>query len=358
MNTTSRRHLLQVGTAATLATLWPLHARSAPLRTVRIGVANAPVGNPPVMSSASNIAAAYTKGWVEDAFASDGVKIEWVFFKGTGPAVNEALTNDQLDFAFQGDLPALIGRANQLPTRVLMSTSSRTNIYVAVPPDSTARSLADLRGKRVAFAKGTMTQLPANRLLEAAKLSERDLRVVSLDTATQLAALATRDIDAVFGSAILLKQRNAGLARIVGSTRDQPGFTGQSVMLVTERFAQAQPDAVARVVKTLVRSAHWSSLPENRDEILTIWGRGGTPAEVWREEFETVSFEARLAPPMDAFLTSRLKLAVADAQRYKLIRRAFDAEAWIDRRPVEAALASLKLQGHWKPYGADGRLSA
>ncbi|WP_442975083.1 ABC transporter substrate-binding protein, partial [Salmonella enterica] len=116
-----------------------------------------------------------------------------------------------------------------------------------------------LRGRRVAFAKGTMTQLPANRLLAAAGLSERDVRVVSLDTATQLAALATKDIDAVFGSAVLLKQRNQGLARIVGSTKSEPGFTGQSLMLVTERFAQEQPDAVNTVVRTFVRSAHGAS---------------------------------------------------------------------------------------------------
>lgn len=307
------------------------------------------------MSSASSIVAAYTKGWVEQALAADGIQVEWLFFKGTGPAVNEALTNDQLDFAFQGDLPALIGRANRLATRVLMSTSSRTNVYVAVPPDSPARSVADLRGRRVAWAKGTMTQLPANRLLQAAGLSEREVRVVSLDTATQLAALTTKDVDAVFGSAVLLKQRNAGLARIVGSTRAQPGFTGQSVMLVTERFANAQPETVARVVQALVRSAHWASEPAHREEVLGLWARGGTPADVWREEFEGVDFKARLGPALDPFLTARLSQAVDDAQRYKLVRRGFEIEAWIDRGPVRQALKQLAIEGYWPAYGADGR---
>lgn len=357
MNPMPRRRLLQGGLAATaaLAGTSPLRTRAGePLRRLRIGVANPPVGQPPAMSSASNIAAAYTKGWIEEAFRADGVEVEWLFFKGTGPAVNEALTNRQLDFAFQGDLPTLIGRANRLPTRVLMSTSSRTHIYAAVPPASPVRSIAELRGRRVAFSKGTMTQLPANRLLQAAGLSEREVRVVSLDTATQLAALATSDVDAVFGSTVLLKQRNAGLARIVGSTRAHPGFTGQSLMLVTEAFAQAWPEAVDRVVEALVRSAHWSSEPANREEILAIWARGGTPAEVWREEFDPASFAVRLGPPLDRFLTSRLELAVEDAQRYRLIRQGFDVEAWIDRGPVQRALKSLKLEGYWKAHGTDG----
>ena len=37
----------------------------------------------------------------------------------------------------------------------------------------------------------------------AGQLAERDLRFINLDTATSLAALATKDIDAVFGSASL-----------------------------------------------------------------------------------------------------------------------------------------------------------
>jgi sulfonate transport system substrate-binding protein len=31
------------------------------------------------------------------------VKVEWYFFKGAGPAVNEAFANNQLDFAIQGE---------------------------------------------------------------------------------------------------------------------------------------------------------------------------------------------------------------------------------------------------------------
>lgn len=36
------------------------------------------------------------------------------FFKGAGPVVNEALANGQVDFAYLGDLAAIIGKANGL----------------------------------------------------------------------------------------------------------------------------------------------------------------------------------------------------------------------------------------------------
>ena len=68
--------------------------------------------------------------WLEQAFAADGVKVEWLFFKGAGPAVNEALSNRQIDFAYQGDLPQVVGRANGLKTKLLLVSGARNNLYL------------------------------------------------------------------------------------------------------------------------------------------------------------------------------------------------------------------------------------
>ncbi|RBA24719.1 ABC transporter substrate-binding protein [Herminiimonas fonticola] len=124
--------------------------------TIRIGVAQPAVGNPPGIAG-STLAIAHAKDWREEEFKRDNIKVEWFFFKGAGPAVNEALTNDQLDFALQGDLPSIIGRAGGLKTKVILATSTRANIYLAVPPDSPIKTPKDIRGKRVAFFKGTWT---------------------------------------------------------------------------------------------------------------------------------------------------------------------------------------------------------
>ena len=46
---------------------------------------------------------------MDDAFRNDpNVQIKWLFFAGAGPAVNEAIANEQIDFALQGDLPSVI----------------------------------------------------------------------------------------------------------------------------------------------------------------------------------------------------------------------------------------------------------
>ncbi len=105
-NTTRRKALTAAGAALALG-LWAGSAAAQtaePLKVVRIGVATGGVGSDPVRHGGTSAALAYTDGALEEEFKKDGVKVQWTFFKGAGPAVNEALVNKQLDFAWQGDL--------------------------------------------------------------------------------------------------------------------------------------------------------------------------------------------------------------------------------------------------------------
>lgn len=88
------------------------------------------------------------------------MRIEWYFFKGAGPAVNEAFANNQLDFAIQGDLPEIIGRANGLKTKILLASGAHAPIYLAVPVGSPVRKVADLRGKRSRSSEAPTITLP------------------------------------------------------------------------------------------------------------------------------------------------------------------------------------------------------
>ncbi|MUI13491.1 PhnD/SsuA/transferrin family substrate-binding protein [Massilia dura] len=322
---------------------------------IRVGVASPAHGSPPGISG-SSIAIAHATGAIEQEFKADNIKVEWFFFKGAGPAVNEALSNKQLDFAFQGDLPSIIGKAAGLKTRLILATGIRANLYLAVPPDSTIRKVEDLRGKRVAFFKGTNGQLPINRLLAAHGLAEKDLRVVNLDTATSQAALTTKDIDAVFGGYDLIKLRDKGVARIVYTSKgDSPVFTRQSHMLVTDDFAGKYPEQTRRFVKAVVKAARWSSDDANREEVFRMWARPGTAKlEHWKEDYEGQPLRTRLSPLFDPFLTERYKDAVEHAYQFRLIRRKFDVDTWIDRSFLNATLKELKLESYWpaNPVGA------
>ncbi|WP_046114055.1 ABC transporter substrate-binding protein [Aquincola tertiaricarbonis] len=324
--------------------------------TVRIGVATGGVGAPP-RTGGSTTGIVNAQGLLEEEFERDGIQVQWIFFKGAGPAVNEALVNRQLDFAWQGDLPSIVHRAGGVKTRIIAGSGVRNGLYLGVPPDSSVTRLEDLKGKRVAVFKGTNLHLAAVRALAAKGIKESDLKLINLDTASAQAALATRDIDAAFGYVELFSLREKGAAKVVWSAaQDSYRFTRQTVLLVTDDFAQRQPQVVQRVVTTLVKAAKVYSDEQQRSELFAQWGQAELPERFWREDFIGQPLRVRLSPLLDPFLVARYKDAAAQAHALKLTRSQPEIDSWFDRRWLDAALKELKLEGYWPEYGADGEL--
>ena len=83
-----RAALAAAGLALSIAAL---SAHAAP-QPIRIGVATAGGGDP-VTWGGSPGGVVRVNRWLEDEFKASGVQVEWLFFKGAGSAVNEALSN-------------------------------------------------------------------------------------------------------------------------------------------------------------------------------------------------------------------------------------------------------------------------
>ena len=329
-----------------------------PLKVIRIGVATGGVGSNPIRHGGTTTALAYTDGAFEEEFRKDGIEIKWTFFKGAGPAVNEALVNKQLDFAWQGDLPAIVARANGVKTKLIAGSGVRTGLYLAVQPDSGIQKLEDLKGKRVALFKGTNLHLAAVAALAARGLKETDVKLINLDFASARTALVNKDVDAAFDYVGAFDLRDKGLAKVAWSAAaDNYKFTRQTHLLVTDDFAAQHPQAVQRIVTTLVKVAHRYSNEANRADLFERWGKTEYPDKVWREDFIGQPLRVRLSPLLDTFLVSRYKEAAKDAYALKLTRSVPEIDSWFDRRYLNVALKELKLEGYWPAYGADGQLA-
>jgi sulfonate transport system substrate-binding protein len=354
MSGTSRlRQRIFAGLAGAFLAAITAVAYSAP-DVVRIGVATAGGGDP-ITWGGSPGAVVRANRWLEDAFARHGTKVEWLFFKGAGPAVNEALSNRQIDFAYQGDLPAVVGRANGLDTRLLLVSGARNNLYVSVPTDSPLRTLEDLKGRTVALFRGTNGHLVAINVLAAHGLAERDLKVVNLDTGSAQAAIVSNGVQAAFGGIEYFKLRDQGLVRMIFSTqRQDPAYTRQAALLVRTAFAQDNPQATQTVVDAFVRAARWASDESNRDALFQLWARSGIPYASFKAEFQDQTLKSRNAPVVDAFIIGRYQAVAADALRQRLIRREISVDGWFDTSYLERALKDQGLEDYWPRYAADG----
>jgi len=322
---------------------------------IRIGVAQQGAGDPPTFGG-SPAATVQQLQLLEKEFAADGIKVEWLFFKGAGPAVNEAIADKSLDFAFQGDLPSVLGRANGLKTRILLESGVRVGVKIAVPPDSNVQSVKDLKGRRVSIFRGTNLQLVADNVLAANQLDERDLRVINLDSASSLAALSSKGIDASVNDYHLYKLRDQGLAKIIyESQTDGPQFTRQSHLLVLDDFDKAHPDVVQRVVNAFVKGAQWSSDEANRDALFKLWAKSGVSYASWQAEFGKDSLKSRNSPLIDPFIVARYKAVASDALKLKLIRQPVEVDGWFETRYLDNALRTQSLEHYWTRYDAQGK---
>jgi sulfonate transport system substrate-binding protein len=300
------------------------------------------------------LAIGQVKGFIAEEFKDTPVKLEWSYLTGTGPAINEGIANGQYDIAQYGGLPNIIGRANGLPTKILLSYGV-TIIFGVARKDLGIHSFKDLRGRRVAVAKGTIVHWALLKALEANGLSVRDVTVIDLKAADQLAALAAGSVDAAIGTSTLLAVRDQGLADIFYTSRDVGlRAAGFGAITVTEQFQSKYPEVTERIVRGLVRAAEWLSHDENREEALQIWAKSGTPYVALREEFDGLSLKEAFNPLLDDFFVNQYCDATAFSRSERLIRNDIDLNAWFAPRYLERALTALGLGTYWPRRDATG----
>lgn len=335
----------------TLLALWSGTVWADKPSEINFGVASVGIGGRPQVGG-NFIAVAHAKGMLEEEFKADGIKINWFFFKTAGPGVNEAYSNKLLDFAWQGDLPQIIAKANGLPTKYILAAGRRATYYVAATEDSSANSIKDLKGRKASIFKGTCTQLTAARLLQDNGLSEKDLKVYNMDTNTQTAALASKDVEAVFSGNNLFSVRDRGLAKIIYNGRENGGKYGCSLgFTVTEDFEAKYPDIVQRVVTTLVKAARWTSDPANATAFYQLSAKSGVPFVHFKQDLEGFDLKKNQSPLIDEWFIESYRRSLEETKRYGLLREGADVDlnAWFDTKYLNKALADLKLEDYWTP---------
>lgn len=175
--------LVLFGGLVTLAAWWRTGSEAATSR-IRIGYQKS--GTLAILKSSGRL----------DQRLAPGTKIEWTEFS-TGPQLVEALNVGSVDFGHTGDSQAVFAQAAGVPfVYVAASQASPAGSVILVKRDFPGRTIADLKGKRVVFAKGTSAHSLVLLALKANGLEERDITTIHLAPADARAAFERGEADA------------------------------------------------------------------------------------------------------------------------------------------------------------------
>lgn len=123
-------------------------------------------------------------------------KVDWKHFQSAAP-VAEGLDAGALDLGFLGDSGFIFLAAKGAPVKLIgVSRQNPDTIALLVPKDSPAKTIADLKGKKVAYWPGAWSQQLTLRALEKAGLPRDYVEFVKLMPIDAAAALPQGSIDA------------------------------------------------------------------------------------------------------------------------------------------------------------------
>ncbi len=216
---------------------------------------------------------------------------------------------------------------------------------------------ADLKGKTIAVNLGHVPHLSLSRLLREHGMTERDVRLVNMNSSDSTVALATGQVDAIQGAgAGAFSLVDQGIAKIIFASRDRKSKASNfGAFLVTEEFAFRYPEATKRVLKAYLQAVHWVSLPENREAAFKFWAlNSATNLEFLRRENAGQDLKDKADPLLDEYYIERYRDGIRFALEAKLVRVPVEIDTWFDKTTFNAALNELGYEGFWAPRNAAG----
>lgn len=240
----------------------------AELKTVRIGFP----GTKAVLSGLEGVA--QDQKYFDEELGKIGYKVEYVPFAAAGPAVNEALATKNIDFAAYGDFPGVVIKSKGIGVSPIALTSNYSNVTLAVKAGSPIKSVAELKGKKVAYTKGTIIHKYLVELLQQNNMTEKDIQSINVSTTDATNTLLSGNVDAlVFVDSTIAPLLASGELKEITSTRNDEKLRAQMVLIGRDDFLKDNPQVSAALVKALIRSKDF--IAKNPEDALKIWEKSG-----------------------------------------------------------------------------------
>lgn len=192
--------------------------------------------------------------------------VKWVEFQ-FGPPLLEALGAGAVDIGVVGDTPPIFAQAADA-NLVYVASAPASASAIVVPKESAIQKVADLKGKKVAIAKGSSSHNLTVQALAKHGLSFKDIEPVYLAPADAVAAFSTGRVDAwtIWDPYFAIAETKHN-ARVIASAREN-GLDSNSFYLANRDFAEQHPDVLKAALEEVSAVSKWAS--DNRDKLAQI----------------------------------------------------------------------------------------
>jgi sulfonate transport system substrate-binding protein len=289
-----RRRALLAGAAFTLAAA--AHAQAPQQQQqLRIGY----------QKGASLLVLQKAQGSLEKKVAPLGFGVKWVEFPA-GPQLLEGLNVGSVDVGFVGEAPPIFAQAAGARFYYIGHDPAAPRAEaLVVPKDSPIRTVADLKGRKVALNKGSNVHYLLVKLLEKNGLQLSDITPVYLPPADARAAFESRNVDAwvIWDPFTAAAESQIG-ARILA---DATGVASNHQFYLGERgFVERNPQVIRALFEDSVAQGRWlkDNIHQAATQIAPLQGLAVDVAEASLRRYE---FNVR--PLSDTVIAEQQKIA-------------------------------------------------
>ncbi|MFC5530444.1 aliphatic sulfonate ABC transporter substrate-binding protein [Cohnella yongneupensis] len=207
------------------------------------------------------------KGFFEEEFGKFGATVNYQTLQSSSQFL-EAIAADRLDFVRIGYIGTITGQAAKVGFTSISEGSNGGGDGIIVPKDSTIKSLADLKGKKIGVSKGSSSWGLLLRALDSVGLKASDVQQINLQPDEAQPAFQSGAIDAwVIWEPFRSTQINTQGAVLIAEGKTIGAFT-PAYNIVRTKFAEKYPELVVAYLKAYERGLQWQN--ENLEEAITL----------------------------------------------------------------------------------------
>lgn len=313
-NTKFSRRTIIVGAAAfgASAAISPVRAQEIP-KEIKLDYA--------YYSAASLVLRRFN--WMEEEFKPDGTTIKWVFSQGSNNSL-EFINSGSSDFASTSGISALVARSNGFPIKMVYMLNTNEASALMVPKESTAKSLSDLKGMKIAATKGTDPFFFLLRALNANGMKRSDIEHVHLQHPEGLQAMLRGSVQGWAGldPHMGAGEVNSGIRPLYRNA----AFSSYVPLNTTENFINNHPKALERVLKTFEKARLW--MIANPDETAKIMSEESKQTLSVIKQVLTRSDFTKPIP--EAVHVDTVRATIPILVEEDIIKRGVDANAVLD----------------------------